>query len=252
MEDEGETVLEDAPPQSSVEADPSLLLSNLPRTILSTDPLVCTIDDVLTLEECSLIQEAAIARGLEKAKVSSEKSGENDTDTRDCTNVWLPIVGPYADPQILAIAKKLAALVGRSNLTHAENLQVIHYGPGHFFASHLDSYDLDSETGQRCTKNGGQRVTTVLVYLNDVQEGGETCFTELKVSVKPTAGRVTIFNDILGDPMDPSSDMARHPKSEHAAMPVISGEKWACNLWFRQHPVRKNIGANRAKNPNVA
>ena len=37
------------------------------------------------------------------------------------------------------------------------------------------------------------RMLAVIVYLNDVDEGGETTFTRQELSVKPVAGRVLIF-----------------------------------------------------------
>ena len=36
-------------------------------------------------------------------------------------------------------------------------------------------------------------------------------------------------------------DMTRHPKSLHGGSPVWGGEKWACNLWFRQLPWTKGV-----------
>ena len=76
-----------------------------------------------------------------------------------------PIVGPEADPLVAAVAQRIAHSVSMP-LSHSENLQVLWYGPGNEYGAHFDAYDVCSETGQRCTRNGGQRMITALIYLN--------------------------------------------------------------------------------------
>ena len=71
-------------------------------------------------------------------------------------------------------------------------------------------------------------MVTALIYLNDVEEGGSTKFTKLDLDVSPTTGKLLIFENTLKDSIN------KHPLSEHAGMPVIKGEKYICNLWFRQ------------------
>ena len=78
---------------------------------------------------------------------------------------------------------------------------------------------------------GGQRITTALAYLNDVDAGGATDFPEIGISIKPNKGDVVIFNNCI------EGTTEIHPKSLHAGSPVISGEKWAVNLWFREKPI---------------
>ncbi|CAG7884959.1 unnamed protein product, partial [Brassica rapa] len=54
---------------------------------------------------------------------------------------------------------------------HGEGLQVLHYEEGQKYEPHYD-YFVDEFN----TKNGGQRMATMLMYLTDVEEGGETVF----------------------------------------------------------------------------
>ncbi|PNX99823.1 prolyl 4-hydroxylase subunit alpha-1-like protein, partial [Trifolium pratense] len=58
---------------------------------------------------------------------------------------------------------------------NGEGLQVLHYGVGEKYEPHYD-YFLDAFN----TKNGGQRVATVL--MSDVEEGGETVFPAAKAN----------------------------------------------------------------------
>jgi prolyl 4-hydroxylase len=75
---------------------------------------------------------------------------------------------------------------------------------------------------------GGQRVGTLLVYLNDKFQDGETHFpqhNDLKLKAEPGSG---IFFKPLGD------DGKCHPKALHAGLPVSSGTKYVCNAWVRE------------------
>jgi len=69
---------------------------------------------------------------------------------------------------------------------------------------------------------------TALAYLNDVPKGGETSFPKLNLDISPKKGDCLVFHNTLPD----STDI--HPGSLHGVSPVIEGEKWAVNLWFRE------------------
>lgn len=66
--------------------------------------------------------------------------------------------------------------------------QVGRYYTSQKYANHWDAFDLNTEDGRRFAQNGGQRVGTVLVYLNDVASGGCTAFPQLGIKVQPKKG----------------------------------------------------------------
>ena len=74
---------------------------------------------------------------------------------------------------------------------------------------------------------------TVIAYLNDVEEGGETGFPELDINVPANKGDVVVFHNTLLN--DSATYPKINPKSLHGGMPVIKGEKWMVNLWFREN-----------------
>ena len=67
------------------------------------------------------------------------------------------------------------------------------YRNDEFYKPHYDAFDTASQDGRRFAQNGGQRVCTVLVYLNDVPNGGETSFAKLGLRVRPRRGVALVF-----------------------------------------------------------
>lgn len=113
-------------------------------------------------------------------------------------------------------------------IRNAEQYQVVYYKAGAEYKPHYDSFDYDAEEGKKNWEPGGQRMLTALAYLNDVDEGGGTGFPNLGVEIEAKKGDVLVFHNT------PPDSNKIHPKSLHAGLPVIAGEKWAINLWFRE------------------
>ena len=106
-------------------------------------------------------------------------------------------------------------------------LQFLRYEPGQYYKTHHD-YLGGSET-----LLAGPRALTLLAYLADVDEGGETIFPELNLTVHPKAGRALLWANTLDD-----QPRARDPRTRHAALPVRRGVKLATNLWYYQRDLR--------------
>ena len=102
-------------------------------------------------------------------------------------------------------------------------------GLGQEYIKHWDGFDPASEPckSHECIDQGN-RLVTALLYLSDVEEGGGTRFENLRVDVDAKLGKLLCFhNCFLGT-------RCTHTDSNHAGLPVLKGEKWACNLWFRE------------------
>ncbi|WP_052481154.1 prolyl hydroxylase family protein [Gilvimarinus agarilyticus] len=132
----------------------------------------------------------------------------------------------------MAIYRAVFAHLSRAASTNAESLQMIHYGPAQEYAAHFDAWDPATERGERCMAKGGQRLVTCLLYLNDVGAGGATGFPELGLEVPAKRGRMLVFYNCY-----PGTNV-RQPKSLHGGLPVLRGEKLACNFWFRERAVQ--------------
>jgi len=74
---------------------------------------------------------------------------------------------------------------------------------------------------------GGQRVATLVMYLNDVEAGGSTVFPSIGLDVLPRKGSAVYFAY--------TSDAGEtDPRTLHGGSPVTAGEKWIATKWLRQ------------------
>lgn len=196
-----------------------------PVVLHSASPQVRWFPNVITADEAQYIIDLA-KPNMERASVMAY-GGSDFSDGRTSSVCWLQ---KHGDKVIEVVCKRIAEIVDQP-LTHAEKIQVVHYLPGQEFRPHVDAIRPVSMHAQQSLKTlGGQRVLTALVYLNQVDGGGETYFPKLEISQAPTAFSMLVFTN-----MKEGSNLP-DPLSLHGAAPVTAGEKWAFNLWFRQSP----------------
>ena len=146
-----------------------------------------------------------------------------DTKIRKSKTAWLY----NNDPIIMGIMVRIADIV-KLPLENAEALQIVKYEPSGYYNEHHDSCCDEHQLCTEFIKRGGQRVKTVLIYLNDEFTEGATNFPVLNKKFKPPKYSAVIFN-----PLATNSNKC-HPKAIHAGLPVKSGIKYVANLWFRE------------------
>ena len=203
--------------------DPKKISENV--TLYCADPIIYVVEGFLSDEEC----EAFIEVGKDKVERSTVISdGEHEVHAaRTSYNCWVP----HDTNEIVHEASKRFSILAKMPINNAEQYQLVFYGPGNEYKPHFDAFDKNTEEGRNNWFPGGQRVLTALAYLNDVDEGGETDFPDVGVSIRPSKGDAVIFHNCV----EGTSDI--HPKALHGGSPVIKGEKWAVNLWFRQEAI---------------
>ena len=193
------------------------------KVILSEEPSVFSIDNFISPDDCDYLIKYCQPR-LKRAFVSDDKKGMVSKG-RTGKNCWIP---HNSDPIAKKISDQMSTLIGIP-LCNAEALQVVYYDKEQKYDSHYDGYIKNSNAkNMRCLRMGGQRVVTCLLYLNDVEEGGATRFSNLNINVSPAKGKVLVFHNCYND------TTKLHPNSLHAGCPVIAGEKYAINIWFRE------------------
>ncbi|HIK16820.1 MAG TPA: 2OG-Fe(II) oxygenase [Leptolyngbyaceae cyanobacterium M33_DOE_097] len=100
---------------------------------------------------------------------------------------------------------------------HAEVCSILRYLPGQNYKRHVDNLLLTSRFVELA--NGiPTRDISIVGYLNDDFEGGETFFDRQNTKVKPQTGSVLVFPAYY-----------THP---HQALPVIRGKKYAFTSWL--------------------
>jgi prolyl 4-hydroxylase len=77
----------------------------------------------------------------------------------------------------------------------------------------------------------GQRVKTLLVYLNEDYEGGETDFPKAGVKFRGGMGEALLFDNV-------DADGVGDAKTVHAGLAPTRGEKWLLSQWIRDRAQR--------------
>jgi prolyl 4-hydroxylase len=181
------------------------------------------VNGVLTPEECQYIIDKATPLFARSTVVGS--SGIDSS--RTSLTAWIP----KSDPVAQKVFAKALEFTGKT-LAECEDLQVVKYDPGTFYREHHDSCCDGTQGCIDFEKEGGQRVATLLVYLNSDFKDGETHFPKLNLKLKADPGSGILFRPL-------GSDEAKcHPKALHAGLPISSGVKYVCNAWVRENKFR--------------
>jgi prolyl 4-hydroxylase len=111
---------------------------------------------------------------------------------------------------------------------HGEGIQVLHYASGAEYRAHFDYFPVEQTGSSTHLATGGQRVATLVMYLNNVEQGGETFFPELGLKLVPRQGSAAYFAYF-------NSFGQVDPATLHSGAPIIAGEKWIATKWMRQN-----------------
>jgi len=177
------------------------------------------INDFLNKNECEeLIR--IIKKRLKPSTI--ETSGiEEDKNFRTSKTCDL---GNLNNPFIKEIDRRICEFIGIDQ-KFSEMIQGQYYEVGEEFKSHTDFFEKDQI--QNFTKKNGQRTFTFMVYLNDVEEGGETEFINLNRVFIPKQGTALCWNNLT------STGLGNH-NTMHQAHPIKKGNKALITKWFRE------------------
>ncbi|KAG2489490.1 hypothetical protein HYH03_011943 [Edaphochlamys debaryana] len=199
--------------------------------VLDADARIFLYENFLTDEEADHIVKISTPR-LERSGVVATDGASEESNIRTSFGVFLE---RGEDPIVKRIEARIAAwtLMPEGN---GEGLQVLRYNHDQKYDAHWDYFfHKDGIT------NGGNRYATVLTYLVDTEEGGETVFPNIPapggenvgfsecaryhLAAKPKKGTAILFHSIK-----PTGELEK--KSLHTACPVIKGVKWSMAKWI--------------------
>jgi prolyl 4-hydroxylase len=194
-----------------------------PRETISDSPRIRRVAAFLSAEECQWL----IERGRHKlapALVYDERDAGFQA-VGDRTNSAAEFTLADADVALVLLHARMAATIGLPSQL-LETTQLLHYAPGQQFLPHYDFFDPQKPGLAAHVEKFGQRIATILIYLNDDYEGGETDFPRLEYRFKGRTGDALLFANV-----DPSN--APDYRTLHAGLAPLNGEKWLLSQWVR-------------------
>ena len=194
-----------------------------PARALSTDPAIAAVQGFLAPDVCDWIMDRARERMTRAQVVGAGAQGTVQDQTRTNSLAELGLV--YTDLVVLLIRDRLSAACGLP-VNAMEVPQVFHYAVGQEFRLHEDYLLPDGAYKAQDLASHGQRAKTLLIYLNDGFEGGETDFPLLDLRFKGAKGEALMFTNVQADG---SPDL----RMRHAGLPPTVGEKWLFSQWVR-------------------
>jgi prolyl 4-hydroxylase len=211
-------------PEPDLSGSPSELLVQGQRIrVLASmkNPRVVVFANVLSAEECDQLVALAAPRMARSETVNIATGGSEVNAARTSRGMFF---SRGESELIRRVEERLAALVNWP-VENGEGVQVLHYLPGAEYKPHYDYFDPAQPGTPTILKRGGQRVGTVVMYLNDPVKGGGTTFPDVELEVAAAKGHAVFFSY---DRPDPGT------RSLHGGAPVIEGEKWVATKWLRE------------------
>ncbi|RPF72414.1 prolyl hydroxylase family protein [Aurantiacibacter spongiae] len=129
------------------------------------------------------------------------------------------------DPFVKKISRRIDDLLDIES-SFGETIQGQRYMPGQEFQPHHDWFHPDTTYWELEMNRGGQRSITAMAFLNHVEGGGTTDFTELGISIEPKPGVLLVWNNAKPDGIT-------NPATIHAGRPVTAGSKYIITKWYR-------------------
>ncbi|MET0518804.1 MAG: 2OG-Fe(II) oxygenase [Burkholderiaceae bacterium] len=184
-------------------------------------PRIVVFGNLLSDEECEAMRASAAARLARSETVATSVDGSEINEARTSDGMFFE---RGENELISRIEARLAALLDWP-VDHGEGLQVLRYRPGAEYLPHYDYFDPEHVSTPAILKRGGQRVGTLVMYLNTPAAGGATVFPDIKLDVMPVQGNAVFFSYDRPHPMT---------QTLHGGAPVVEGEKWVATKWLRE------------------
>jgi prolyl 4-hydroxylase len=184
-------------------------------------PRVVVFGNLLSAAECEGLMDLARPRLARSETVVNATGGSEVNSARTSDGMFFT---RGEAPLIERIEARIAALVNWP-VDHGEGLQILRYRPGAQYLPHHDYFDPAHTGTPAILRRGGQRVATLVMYLNAPEQGGATTFPDAALEVAPVRGSGVFFS------YDRPHVLTR---TLHGGAPVLAGEKWVATKWLRE------------------
>jgi prolyl 4-hydroxylase len=184
-------------------------------------PRLVVFGSLLSDEECDAMMALARPRLTRSETVQTETGGNEVNPVRTSSGMFF---GREENELCSRIETRIARLLDWP-LENGEGLQILRYLPGAEYQPHHDYFDPAKAGTPSIVARGGQRVGTLVMYLNSPEKGGATSFPDVALEVAPIKGNAVFFSYDRPHPVT---------RTLHGGAPVIAGEKWVATKWLRE------------------
>eukprot|EP00884_Botryococcus_braunii_P010480 jgi/Botrbrau1/19433/Bobra.0338s0056.1 len=215
---------------------------------VSKKPRAFVFKNFLSSDECDYLVGKARPMMVKSTVVDNETGKSVDSKVRTSTGTFF---ARQEDAVIERIEKRIS-LVTHLPEDHGEGLQVLHYQAGQQYEPH---HDFFHDKYNARPENGGQRIATVLMYLTEAEEGGETVFPEAETKVhgeewsecarKGLAVKTKKGDALLFYSLTPDGEVDH--RSLHGSCPTTKGEKWSATKWLHVGRFGSSVQAAKSK-----
>lgn len=198
------------------------------------DPVFAALGNVVDADECRSIIDMARPR-LQPSTLVDPMSGRDVVSDKRAS--WGMFFRLEENDLVARLDRRLSMLMNLP-LENGEGLQVLYYPTGAGSEPHHDYLAPTNAANRESIARSGQRVSTLVTYLNEVPDGGQTVFPQLGLAVSPIRGNACYF--------EYCDDNGRvDARSLHASATVTRGEKWVMTKWMRERRFVAAEGAGR-------
>ncbi len=211
------------PEPMSMEGETTLSCGDREAQVLAAmrSPRVIVLGGFLSHEECDELAEAARQRLARSETVQLSTGASEVNEARTSEGMFFA----RGENEVCRRVEARISTLLQWPLENGEGMQVLRYRPGAQYKPHYDYFDPAQPGTPSILKRGGQRVATVLMYLNTPKRGGATTFPDVHFEASPVKGNAVFFSYDRPHPMT---------RSLHGGAPVIEGEKWVATKWLRE------------------
>ncbi|MDE2626377.1 MAG: 2OG-Fe(II) oxygenase [Burkholderiales bacterium] len=184
-------------------------------------PRVVVFGGLLSHDECDDMIALARSRLVRSETVQTDTGASEVNEARTSQGMFFA-----RGEHVLCgrVEARMSALLGWP-VENGEGLQILRYGPGAQYKPHYDYFDPEQAGTPAILKRGGQRVASLVCYLNTPTQGGATVFPDVQLEVAPVKGNAVFFSYDRPHPVT---------RTLHGGAPVIEGEKWVATKWLRE------------------
>lgn len=184
-------------------------------------PQVVVFGGLLSHAECDGLVELARGRLARSSTVNLDTGSDEVHAARTSQGMFLR---RGENALVARIEARIAALL-QWPVENGEAMQVLRYGVGAEYRPHHDYFDPGRPGVSGILARGGQRVASVVMYLNTPARGGATTFPDARFEAAAIKGNAVFFSYDRPHPMTGTL---------HAGAPVLEGEKWVATKWLRE------------------